>query len=464
MKPNIISFICHDLGKHLGCYGAMVPSPNLDRFAREGIHFTRAFCSSTACSPSRGCLMTGKAAHSNGLIGLAHTGWGLPFDQKTIVDYLNEAGYETVHIGHNHERHPGENRYQIDTEVPGDQSESERSDNVVSDAIAHLKRRRTSEQPFYLNLGVTEVHASRYSRSNRLETYGGITPPEDVYLPNHDPDQLPLRHLFGKFQSAIRFMDEQLGRLFRAVEELGYDENTIVLFTTDHGISNIRSKTTLYERGTEISLMLRLPRGMANGRTIEHLIPNIDIMPTLLEACGIPTPADVQGRSFWPLLTGQPYTPNEQVFTERNFHAPPPEDPGNPDYGFDPMRAVRTERFHYIRRFRPEARKADCLPWEIPDLKPGETYDAIWPSKTKPRPVEELYDLFHDPAEFIDLANRSEYRHVKDDLKARLETWMRETGDFMPDGPPPEAWREPGFGNRSADEIADHRKRAGLDR
>jgi arylsulfatase A-like enzyme len=109
MKPNIISFICHDLGKHLGCYQAMVSSPNLDRFACEGVLFTNAFCGSAACSPSHGCLMTGKSAHSNGLVGLAHTGWGLPFEQKTIVDHLNAAGYETVHIGHNPKpwREPG---------------------------------------------------------------------------------------------------------------------------------------------------------------------------------------------------------------------------------------------------------------------------------------------------------------------------------------------------------------------
>ena len=107
---NVLHIVCHDLGKHLGCYGALVDSPNLDRLAADGVRFDRAFCSSPACSPSRICAMTGRYAHVSGGVGLAHMGWPLGDEQRTIVDDANAAGVETAHFGFSHERHPLRNR------------------------------------------------------------------------------------------------------------------------------------------------------------------------------------------------------------------------------------------------------------------------------------------------------------------------------------------------------------------
>jgi len=99
-RPNIIYIIVHDLGTALGSYGdPNVRTPRLDEFAAQGVRFTNYFCCSTCCSPSRGCIMTGRYAHTNGLIGLANRNWHLPDSELTIVDYLNQAGYETVNIG-----------------------------------------------------------------------------------------------------------------------------------------------------------------------------------------------------------------------------------------------------------------------------------------------------------------------------------------------------------------------------
>lgn len=108
-RLNIIYFVCHDLGKQLGCYGAGVETPNLDRFAAEGVQFNRASTNAVACSPSRGCAMTGQYSHSNGLMGLVNRGWSLPVERQTIVDGLNAAGYETNNFGIQHERHRREN-------------------------------------------------------------------------------------------------------------------------------------------------------------------------------------------------------------------------------------------------------------------------------------------------------------------------------------------------------------------
>ncbi|MCD8483831.1 MAG: sulfatase-like hydrolase/transferase [Verrucomicrobia bacterium] len=106
MKHNILYFVCHDLGRALGSYGAHIPTPHLDAFAAEGIRFSDAHCASPACSPSRACVMSGKYAHTTGALGLSHMGWPLHRDFPTTVDDFNAAGYTTMLSGINHERHP----------------------------------------------------------------------------------------------------------------------------------------------------------------------------------------------------------------------------------------------------------------------------------------------------------------------------------------------------------------------
>lgn len=443
-RPNIIFYICHDLGQQLGCYGHMISSPNLDRFADQGVRFENSFCNSPACSPSRGCIMTGKYAHSSGGIGLAHMGWPLPREQKTIVDYLNDNGYETAHVGLNHERHAGTNHYQIDEERTW---EDHRAENAINKAVEYLESRKNAEKPFYLNIGSHEVHRTSYTR--HAETiYGGSVPPDEVYIPGWMPDTPALRKEFGMFQAAIRYMDTHLGRLFGAIERMGYLDNSIVVVTTDHGISANRAKGTLYDRGVETALMMHLPEGMRNGYTVDHLIQNADLAPTLLEAAGVEAPSDMQGRSFWPLLTGGTYTPHEQIFIERNFHGEKLR--GDTDYRdlLDPVRSVRTRNFHYIRRFDPTVKGREWLPWEMmPAGDPTISFEGLWPEKTEPRKGEELYHVRHDPLEMRDVAAQPEYRNVKAELGVKLQKWMEDTGDFVISGEVPRRYQEPGWGN-----------------
>lgn len=443
---NFIYLVCHDLGRHLGCYGALVESPNLDAFARSGVKFNRAFCNSPACSPSRCCAMTGKYAHTSGAVGLSHMGWPLSMGQKTVVDHLNSSGYETVHTGFNHERHPGQNRYKLDFETTWDDWQS---DNAINQAIAYLGRRRDEKggRPFYLNIGTHEVHASSFTvKYDRV--YGGAVPPEKVWIPPYSPDQPPLRSMFGKFQASIKFLDTHFQRLLDAVEELGLSDDTMVIFTTDHGISNMRSKGTLYDAGVETALIVRPPGGSVKNRTVDHLMQNIDLAPTILDAAGIEIPEDMQGKSFWPLLSGREYSPHKEIFTERNFHGEKPEGRPDEDYLdlYDPVRAVRTKDFHYIRWFKPELRKRPFMFWECPQMKESNKFDEIWPDFTQARNAEELYHVALDPCEFRNLADHPEYSGVKAELSSKLEKWMRETGDFATGGIPPGRPAEPGWG------------------
>ena len=428
-QPNIIYIICHDLGKHLGCYGAEVYSPNLDRFAEEGVKFTNMFCNAPACSPSRGCGMTGMYSHTNGLMGLVNCGWSMPESTPTIVDYLNDAGYETVHVGLQHERYSVEaNRYQIH----GDDTFEERLvENAVGNAIKYLESRKGSTTPFYLNVVTHEVHATIWQNTfmpERLKVYQDDYP-DKPYIPRYVPDVPALREVMLKFQACIRYFDKQIQRLFDAVERLGYKENTLVIFTTDHGIGNVRAKGTLYDRGTEIAYMMQMPGTIGSGEVFSDLTQNIDIVPTLLEAAGLEIPSTVQGKSFWKKLIGQDYTPHREIFTERNYHGDT----------YDPMRSVRTERYHYIKNFA-ENPKKEWLPHEVPYM--NDTYKwwyvELWPEFTLPRDKEELFDVVNDPDEFINLAYDPAYQEIKAELSRKLDQWMHDTKDPLLEGDIPD--------------------------
>ncbi len=443
---NIIYVVAHDLGRELGCYGAGVATPNLDRFAAGGVRFDRAFCASPACSPSRGSVMTGMYAHTNRQMGLVNPRWTQPQSTRTNLDHQNDAGYETVHSGLQHERHRKEdNRYRREIEA------SVFAEDAIGSAIRYLEERAAGAEdapPFYLNIGTIETHESRWNsrdQSGRVRVYDP-GPPEEAYVPPFLPDVGPIRREMAHFQACIRYLDRQIARLLDAVERLGYRENTLVVFTTDHGISAHRAKGTLYGHGLEIALLMRGP-GLPAGKQVSHLISNIDVCPTLLEAAGAAPPEgprpQVQGRSFWPLLMGGPYEPHEVLFFERNYHGgvptdqPAPEPRLNP--GYDPMRAVRTDRFHYIRNLG-ENKKRQWLPEEVSSVK--ETfqtwYTELWPPATLPRPREELFDVLADPHETRDLAQESGFADVKAGLSARLDRWMGETNDPILRGPIPD--------------------------
>ncbi len=447
-RPNILYFVAHDLGRHLGCYGLPVPSPNIDAFAAQSVRFLNAHCSSPACSPSRICAMTGLHAHRSGGIGLAHMGWPLAPEVPTAVDWFREGGYETIHAGMQHERIPRSNRYEVELETDWDCHNTHRG---VNDALAHLAKRDRS-RPFYLNLGSQQPHPSTWDKADTL--HGGVVPPDQTHVPPYVPDTPEVRASFGRFQAAIRYMDREFGRLLEGLAALGHDRDTVVIFTVDHGINNPRAKSTLYDAGTEIALLVRMPGGAGAGATVPHLIPNIDFAPTWLDLAGINAPAGIDGRSFAPLLTGAGgYTPRREIFTERNFHGEyryrgaQPRDPVTLYRDrFDPVRAIRTEEFHYIRNFDPTIKGRARMPWET---APADTTLAElgFPPPVHPRPAEELYHTARDPMEIFNLADKPEFQPVMDALAGRLRAWMEETGDFVLRDEVPQRRGAPGYGD-----------------
>lgn len=417
-RPNILMIIVHDLGQHLGCLGAGVETPNIDALAQDGVIFTNYHCSAAQCSPSRGSIMTGRYPHNNGLIGLAHVGWELGAQEVTLPMYFNAAGYSTHLIGHQHE-HPYAPRlgYQhLDMGKNGCRDVSEK----LIDYIAN-RSNDPAEAPFFINSGWHEPHRP-YEREG--------FPPDDpatVTVQPWLPDLPGIRHDTAGLNGLVRGVDECVGAVRRALDGSPLGENTLLVFTTDHGTAMPRAKGTCYDPGTKTACIMYWPEKIAAGRRCDELLTNCDFLPTMLDVAGIDCPPGLDGRSFAPLVAGKPYEPNEHIFTEMTFHDK-----------YNPMRAVRTDRFKYIRNFGD--RPLVFLPLDIyRDPAGQEMRDEYYGSR---RPPEELYDLEKDPLEYTNVIDDPAYAAVAKDLRGRVSRWMHETNDPLLYGDIPPTQRQ----------------------
>jgi len=415
-QPNVVVMMSHDTGQHISPYGIeTVDTPNCERLAAEGVRFENSFCAAPLCSPSRASCFTGRYTHQNGVMGLTSPRFGL-FDlypnEKHAARLFRDAGYATVLCGFMHEA--------LDWRRLGfqDALNGHGGMNGGGDSRDHAAcldewlAARDKGRPFYLQIGSHETH-------HEWDKFD--TPPDDsrgVWMPPYLRDLPELRREMAQLQGAVRRYDTVLGAILDVLERHGLAEDTIFVSTTDHGIDVPRAKGTFYDPGLEVLLMMRYPAGgWGAGRVLNEMISNIDVLPTLLEACGIEVPSNVEGRSFLPLLSGGDYTPNDCVFAEKTYH----------DI-YDPTRAVRTERYKYIRYFEVcvlhDLRSATVLRSHY--LKDGSLLRTD---------VEELYDLDADPWEQNNLARDPAHQQVLEELRRRLGRWMRATDDPLLKGP-----------------------------
>ena len=335
--PNILIIICHDLGQQLGSYGdPSLKTYNLDRLAEEGVRFENHFCTTPTCSPSRGSIMTGRYPHTNGLIGLAHRNFDLNEGEVTMAHLLKAQGYETHLFGLEHEaREPDIAKLGYEFLHRKKDSPRFRCAVVTPYLLEFLKARNGKEErPFFGMTGYIETH-SPYDQE-------GYTPddPKEVFIPPYLPDTPKVRLNIAQFHGLIHAVDGCVGEILKVLEERGLAEDTWVIFTADHGIGFPRAKGTLYDPGLKTALIMRWPKGFAGGKVYTELLNNLDLLPTILEAVGAPIPENIQGKSFLALLQAREYRPRGEIFAESNYHVT-----------YNPMRAVRTSRFKYIRNF-----------------------------------------------------------------------------------------------------------------
>lgn len=413
-RPNIVVIHWHDTGRHLGAYGRThISSPNIDGLAEQGVTFTRAFATAPLCSPSRGSLWTGRYPHSNGLMGLAHLGWEYNANEQTLPMLLAEAGYRGVLVGLQHESaDPTTLGYDRIVGLNADRQLAPAVAELAVDELAELSR---AGHPFLMVVGMFEPHRPfpehRFPRSDAPVDLPGYLEPSDDALDD----------LRG-FAAAISYADEATGRVLTALDDLGLAENTMVVFTTDHGIPFPGAKSTLHDAGIEVALIVRTPEWTSRprGRRADQLVSHVDLVPTVLELVGLDIPQHIQGCSFASeLADGLEGARRSEVFAEKNWHGV---------HQYDPTRAVRTDRYKYIVSY------ADVPRIPLPsDIAAGGA--AIGVDADEPRARVELYDLQADPDETQNLAGRPELAAVEEGLRRCLEQWQEDTDEPLRRGP-----------------------------
>jgi len=410
-RPNILLIIPHDLGTRLGCYGeTSVATPNLDQLASEGVRFENHFCTAPYCSPSRGAIFTGKYPHANGLMGLVNLGWDLPDCNRTLGRELGDAGYETFLFGFQHEVGDADRLASYFHHV-SDRSLSTHCEAVEPLVVDFLENHgQQRELPFYARVGFSEVH----------RPYDDYEPeaPDDVVVPPYMADTPGAREDLARFHVCIRKMDAAVGGILDALERSGLAENTLVVFTTDHGIAFPRAKGTLYDPGIRTALLMRWPGHLTAGESVNDLVGNVDLMPSLLSIAGAGMPAGIQGRSFIDQLTGGVCQQRDYVFAEENTV------PG------DTRRCVRTRRYKYIENYY--AGPQLILPT---DIESSTSRRDMGDGHLAPRQAVELYDLETDPHEFCNLSGSAQLAETERELARLLQQVQEETRDPELAGP-----------------------------
>jgi arylsulfatase A-like enzyme len=410
-RDNVLLVHWHDLGRYLGAYGHTdVSSPRLDQLAAQSIVFTRAHATAPLCSPSRGSLFTGRYPQSNGLVGLAHHGWEYRAGVRTLPHILSESGWYTTLFGMQHETsYPsrlGFDEYDV-------------SNSYCEYVVDHATRWLSDppEQPFLLTAGFFETHRP-YPR-DRYEPADA----EDVAVPGYLPDTAAVRQDLAEFYGSISVADCAVGRLLDKLDETGLDESTWVVFVTDHGPALPRAKSTLYDAGTGIALIVRPPRHTAiEPQVYDELFSGVDLLPTLLELLGLDVPADIEGMSHAHNLRTPPHggTPvRTEVYTTKTYHD-----------SFDPIRAIRTKEYSYIENYA--TRPLLDLPWDIAESAPGRVMEPLVQAQ---RPERELYDLVEDPTESHNLLGpdvTDKADAIANDLALLLDDWRTKTNDVIP--------------------------------
>lgn len=399
MPPlNILYIHSHDTGRYIQPYGHAVATPNLQRLAEEGVLFRQAFTVNPTCSPSRACLLSGQCAHANGMLGLAHRGFSMNYEHH-LVRTLKRHGYLTALAGIQHEASGPEASATIGYDR-----------NLGKPPVAHEKAVEfldaAPSQPFFLSVGFFETH-----REFPVEV---VDDPRYTLPPAPLPDNPDTRLDMARFKTMARIYDDKVGQVLAALDRNGLAENTLVVSTTDHGIAFPRMKCNLHDSGIGVMLILRGPGGFSGGKVVDRMVTHLDVFPTICELAGIEPPAWLEGRSLGPLARNEVDHLHEEAFFEVNYHA-----------SYEPVRAVRTERWKYIRRY--DGRTRPVLPNCDDGLSKDVWAAAGWGDQAPPE--EQLFDLVFDPNESRNLAADPAYAEVLAEQKGRLAAWMERTDD-----------------------------------
>lgn len=420
-RPNILWLSTEDISPHLGCYGVeQARTPTLDQLAADGIRYTRAFTVAGVCAPNRTGIILGMYPTS---VGGHHMRCSatLPEHIRCFPAFLREAGYYCT------------NNSKTDYNFT-----SYKGTWDVSGGKAHWKNRPDGE-PFFAVFNYTNTHEGSIRATG--DSYASKTArlAEDerqdadaLELPPYYPDTPVVRNDWKKYFELITGLDYWVADHLKDLEEAGLADDTIVFFWSDHGVGLPRAKRWLYDSGTRVPLIVRIPekfRGAGQGSpgtVCDDLVSSIDLGPTVLNLAGLPIPENMQGRPF---LGPDPAAPRQYVYGVRD----------RMDERYDCVRSVRDNRFRYIRNY--ESFKPYCQYMNTPEGGPtmmelrrlqasGELPAAARMFMADSKPVEEFYDLENDPHEIHNLAAEPKWQSEMDRFREAHLAWMEETCDL----------------------------------
>ena len=416
--PNILWIVSEDNSAWFaGCYGnPFATTPNLDRMASEGFLYTHAYANCPVSAPARNTIITGVYAASNGNENM-RSYYPKSERVRTYAEILREAGYYATNnskTDYNFFRgEDGNDWLRIWNESSND---------------AHY-RNREEGQPFFAIFNLNISHESRVHRHVPREELRHD--PDKVELPPYHPDTPEMRHGWAQYYDRIEDMDTQVGDILRELEESGEAENTIVFYYGDHGGVLARSKRFVYETGTHVPFIIRIPEKYKHlfpaekpGDKVDRLISFVDLAPTLLSIADIPVPDYMQGNAF---LGGQKTEDPQYAFMTRQ----------RMDERYDHVRAVRDKRFRYIRNYMPFRITMQHVRYLFIAPSARSWLDAYEAGKTNEvqsmffdaKPLEELYDTENDPWEVNNLADDPAYAEVFERMRRALNDWMIDVRD-----------------------------------
>ena len=429
-RPNILWISCEDISPHLGCYGdPHAITPNLDRLASQGVRYTHAFTAAGVCAPCRSTIITGMYQNS---IGTHHMRCDvtLPEWLQPFPILLQQAGYYCTNNS--------KTDYQFSS--PGKNKIWNESSND-----AHWQNRPETEQPFFSVFNFTGCHESGIANTSKYKSVTKDLTAEQrqdasqlTTLPPYYPDTPITREDWKRNYELITAMDAWAGERIAELEAAGELENTIVFFWSDHGVGLPRAKRWLYDSGTHIPLIVRVPEafrvaGQGNpGTTDSRLISSVDLAPTVLNLAGLSVPEAIQGRAF---LGDQLAPPNAYVYGARD----------RMDERYDIIRTVRDQRFRYIRNFEPlrpyyqymNTPEKGATMQEIRRVEDsGNVPPAVALFTADAKPAEELYDLQADPHEINNLATAANLASDAavsaklHEMREALRRWQNEIADI----------------------------------
>lgn len=469
-RPNVLFIISDDLNNMLGCYGdPLVKTPNIDRLAARGVRFDRAYCSFPLCGPSRNALLTGLYPNSTGILANAQIFRQTIPTQQSMPQVFRNAGYFAARIGKLYhynvpksigtsghddpaswelELNPaGVDRLEEESEIfsllPGQfggtlswyaspKNDSNHTDALMAEDAEWVLERcaKRRDRPFFLSVGFFRPHTPYVSPKTYFDLYQesqmpvvhGVKedqsdiPPAGLGSHKNEQEQLTdelRRKCRQAYLASISFMDAQVGRVVAALDRLGLADNTIIVFTSDHGYHmgehGLWQKMSLFEESSRVPLLIIAPGVTPKGSVAKSPISHVDLFPTLAELCGIKAPGNVQGQSLVPMLKDPTVAGRGWAITQvmrgggaqRASVTTNVGSEGNRFFGY----SLRTPRWRYTE----------------------------WDEGRKGR---ELYDHDTDPHELTNLANLPEHAKTLEELSKQLRTAAKST--FPQSGETPE--------------------------